>query len=72
MKRLKQLISVMVILGVMLCVYTSAKLPDAVNLQMFIKGIIHTEILQQDFVEIEEGLFFYKTGNVDALYLGKE
>lgn len=67
MKRIKQLLSIVVILGVMLCVYTSAKLPDAVNLKMFIKGVIHTEILQQDFVEIEDGILFYKTRNVDAL-----
>ncbi len=50
-----------------LAVYTSINLPDNISLQMFTKGVISVDLLKNDYVILYEGMFFYRTNNVNPL-----
>lgn len=66
-KSVKKWIILVSIVLVVMTFYVLRQLPDTLNVIMFTKGVIGVELLNKDFVELDEDIFFYKTGNVAPL-----
>lgn len=60
-------VSVLLILSIAFVFYVSTKLPDELNIRMFTKGVIGVELLNKDFVKLDETIYFYKSKNVAPL-----
>jgi len=61
------IVSMLLILSIAFVFYVSIKLPDELNIRMFTKGVIGVELLNKEFVKLDETIYFYKTENVAAL-----
>lgn len=64
---LKQRIVLVGIVMVIILLYVSRQLPDSLNLFTFSKGVIGVELLNKEFVKLDEHVFFYKIGNITPL-----
>lgn len=61
------MVSILLILSITFIFYVSTRLPDELNIRMFTKGVIGVELLNKDFVKLDETIYFYKSENVAPL-----
>ncbi|HHX61652.1 MAG TPA: hypothetical protein GX707_13235 [Epulopiscium sp.] len=66
-KSLKKRIVWVSIVVVIILLYVSSQLSDSLNVFTFSKGVIGVELLNKDYVKLDEHVFFYKTGNITPL-----